>query len=1023
MKKILIVFLILSVIIGKLNAQRTAAFNSPYDEYNKANELFNKEKYGAARKVFEEVYFNTLSSIEIKTNSSYYIGLCAVKLFQPEAEALLSEFIDKNPSNPNVNYAGFQLAIYLYSQKKYSKAIKYFETTNISDLNDDERPKFYFSKGYCYFQSNQFDKAKNAFYQVKDNNKSDYSSPATYYYSHILYTEKKFESALLGFLKLMNDETFKGIAPYYITQIYYQQEKFDELLNTAPALLQNANAKRAPEIARLIGDAYFKTNKYKEAIKYFKIYSEKTQNQLSRNDNYQFGYAYYKAGDYKNAIEYFQKSITVEDTLSQNIYYHLAYCYIQTNEKKFALNAFQSAFKLGFDIKVKEDALFNYAKLSYEISYNPYNEAIKAFVAYLKEYPNSSRIDESYTFLVDMYMSSKNYKDALFSIENIKNKNPKLKIAYQKIAFYRAIELFNDKQLSEAINVFNKTINIGQTNQYNALSQYWIAEAQYRLAKYDTALFSYQKFLTTAGASTTEYYNMANYNIAYCYFNTKEYSQALLNLKKFINGKTKENVKIINDAYIRAGDCNYVNKDYQQSIDYYNKSILLNNDDKDYALYQKASALGVLLKYTEKINILNELVNKFPKSTYVDDSRFELGKTYLINNESDMALASFKNIIENHPKSSYLKESYLKCGLIYYNTNKDEDALTMLKKVVTDYPSTLESKAALITIRNIYIEQNKAQDYFTYVKNISFTNVTNEEQDSILYLAAENAYINNDCNGAVVGFTDYLEKFQYGYFKGNASFYCAECLMQQNKTAEALKRYEEVIDMPRSRFTENALINASKIAYQLKEYNQAIKYYTLLEESADYKSSSIDASLGIMRSYYNLKDYPKTIISANKFLLLDKLSTENIVEARMKIAKSALEIDSVDLAQKEFAFVTKLAKGESGAEAAFNLSLIFYKKENIIEAENQVFDLINQYASYDYWVAKSFILLADIYMKKNNTFQAKQTLQSIINNYNGKDEIKQTAIEKLVEIETYEKNIQDNKPLNEEQEIKINDKF
>ena len=53
------------------------------------------------------------------------------------------------------------------------------------------------------------------------------------------------------------------------------------------------------------------------------------------------------------------------------------------------------------------------------------------------------------------------------------------------------------------------------------------------------------------------------------------------------------------------------------------------------------------------------------------------------------------------------------------------------------------------------------------------------------------------------------------------------------------------------------------------------------------------------------------------------------------------------------------------------------------EAENLIFELIDHYAAYDYWVARSFILLADVYMKLDNTFQAKQTLQSIIDNYKG----------------------------------------
>jgi len=39
----------------------------------------------------------------------------------------------------------------------------------------------------------------------------------------------------------------------------------------------------------------------------------------------------------------------------------------------------------------------------------------------------------------------------------------------------------------------------------------------------------------------------------------------------------------------------------------------------------------------------------------------------------------------------------------------------------------------------------------------------------------------------------------------------------------------------------------------------------------------------------------------------------------------------------------------------------------------------------DYWLAKSFILWADIYYKAGNKLQAKQTLQSIIENYDGED--------------------------------------
>ena len=53
---------------------------------------------------------------------------------------------------------------------------------------------------------------------------------------------------------------------------------------------------------------------------------------------------------------------------------------------------------------------------------------------------------------------------------------------------------------------------------------------------------------------------------------------------------------------------------------------------------------------------------------------------------------------------------------------------------------------------------------------------------------------------------------------------------------------------------------------------------------------------------------------------------------------------------------------------------------------------------YDYWVAKTFILLADNYLGLKDKAQAKSTLLSIIDGYEGKDEIIPTAKEKLGKI-------------------------
>jgi hypothetical protein len=45
-----------------------------------------------------------------------------------------------------------------------------------------------------------------------------------------------------------------------------------------------------------------------------------------------------------------------------------------------------------------------------------------------------------------------------------------------------------------------------------------------------------------------------------------------------------------------------------------------------------------------------------------------------------------------------------------------------------------------------------------------------------------------------------------------------------------------------------------------------------------------------------------------------------------------------------------------------------------------VFNISDHFGSHEYWVAKSFILLADVYVAKDNLFQARETLRSIVDN-------------------------------------------
>jgi len=366
----------------------------------------------------------------------------------------------------------------------------------------------------------------------------------------------------------------------------------------------------------------------------------------------------------------------------------------------------------------------------------------------------------------------------------------------------------------------------------------------------------------------------------------------------------------------------------------------------------------------------------------------------LLMNDNRNALTWFDRLTQKFRNSSYLVKSLQKSGLIHYNENDYNSALTALKKVVKNYPGSDEARESLVTIRNIYMDQNRVEAYYEYVKGVPFANVTATEQDSITYLAAENFYMNGQCRQAAGAFGDYLAKYPDGAFVLNAGYYKAECDLKNGDTLQALEGYRFVLAKPKSRFTENALKRAATLNFALANYQKAGEQYNRLELIADYPENLIVANEGQMECNYYLGDYQKAMSAARKLLKRDKITNEQMLDAHYILARSAMAIDSIDLAKKEFNRTVELSDGEKGAEAKYMLAAIRFTMKDYKGVENMIFELANEFPAYEYWKAKGFIMLADIYAVNGNTFQAKQTLQSIIDNYPGND-LKEIAGQKL----------------------------
>jgi len=1008
-----------TVVLGQMTSIHTFHDQAFYQ----GKDLFDKEKYAAAQEILSEyMEVGKASGYELVKEASYLHALCAMRLFNYDAEYLMISFISNYPENQNIESAYFEMARYAYEKKRYVNAIKWFSKLDKHGIEDEDQAEYFFKLGYSYFKQSLYEKARVTLREITEKD-TRYTGPAIYYYSHIAYIQENYETALQGFLKLQDDETFRPLVPYYITHLYYHQKKWKELVDYAPQYLESISEKRFGEMARIIGEAYYRTSNYEEAISYLNKYHDESS-YTSPQEKYQLGFSHYMTEDYTQARDYFKDISLQKNELGQSASYHLGDCYLKLGEKKLARQAFASAAGMEFNQQIKQDALFNQAVVAYELSFSPFNDVIRSFERYIELYPASDRTDEAYNYLVLAYMNTKNYMAALSSIEKIKRKDQDIERAYQRIAFFRGLELFNNLRFGEALEKFDKSLEYDRYDlNLKSLCYYWKGETYFRQEEYDKAIEFYNNFMATEGAFQMDVYNTCHYNIAYCWFEKEDNQLAASWFRKYIDLDENSPSRILGDAYNRVGDLYYLESRYDQAINYYDLAIELGAVDVDYALYQKGISLGVSGQYRDKISVLSEIINSHQQSSYLADALFETGRSYFILQEELKSVPYYERVINEFPNSSYVRKSLIEIGLINYNRSESDEALGYYKRVVDEYPGTTEADNALLGIRNVYVDENRVDEYFEYVKSLGQTvDITEAEQDSLTYSAAENTYLQGDCENSKRNFGSYISNFETGKFLVNAHFYKAECHVKALELKEALESYNYIASQSLSTFSEPALLSASRINFQhLKDYPAALEKYLILAEIAEIESNRDEARLNIMRCYFFLEEFEKTIEAARLVLMDDKLSEEKEREARYKIASSFYEQTRFVLAQEEYIRVAHEVKSEEGAESKYRVAEIHYIRKEYELAEDEVFDFADKNSPHQYWMAKAFILLADVYLALEDDFQASATLESIIDYYEKTDDgILDLALRKQAEIQKRAEEGED-RPEQEDIEIKLDE--
>ena len=837
--------------------QQSATYTSNLVDYQKALSLYKNQQYLAAQSMFRHVK-KTADEEIMKSDCAYYIANCAVRLNQQNADGLVEDFVEEYPTSTKCNTAFVDVGDYYFENSKYAYAKKWYDKVNEDALSRFERDKFNFNNGYAAFSTKRFKEAKKYLSRVENSQK--YGSQAKYYIGFMAYESDDYDQANEYFDQVSDQERYQEKLSYYQADLNFKLGKFEKAIELAKERIDASDEAEVSELSKIIGESYFNLKQYESAIPYLKAYKGK-RGKWNNTDFYQLGYAYYKQGDYENAVSEFNKIVGGNNSIAQNAYYHLGESYINLDKKQEALNAFKNASEMDFDLKIQEDAWLNYAKISYEIG-NPYQPTPQVLAGYLDKYPNTSYKEEIETLLIDSYITSKNFKEALNLLEG--KRSFENKVAYQKVAFYRGIELFNEGRYLEASNLFKASLKEPRDSNYTARAIFWKAETDFNLTNYNDALVGFKQFEQQGQFALPEMENI-DYNIAYTYFKLKNYTKATEYFNTFIKN-TKEDKVRLNDAYLRLGDGYFVSSEYNKAIEAYEHAIEISEIDSDYPFFQKALSAGYLGKSSKKITELETFIEAYSDSKLRDDAMYELGNSYVKEGQTDRAMTAYNRLNSEYRMSSFVPKALLRQGLVYYNNSQNEQALSKFKKVANDFPNTPEAQQAVSTARLIYIDLGRVNEYANWVRGLDYVEVTDADLENATYEAAEKQYLDNNTDKAIKQFNGYLNEFPNGIHALQSHFYLAQLYFKKDLKGNAAPHYKYVVGASQNEFTEEALSRLSQYHLESKNWNEAMPLLSRLEQEANFSQNVIFAQSNLMKANYQLEKYNEAVSYAEKVL-------------------------------------------------------------------------------------------------------------------------------------------------------------
>ncbi|MBO5054171.1 MAG: tetratricopeptide repeat protein [Muribaculaceae bacterium] len=918
---------------------------------------------------------------EQQERSRWYRALSAFNLgHHDEAREMFVDFLAAYPASIQREDARMYLGDCLFTEN-YAEALAQYLKVNPEALNASRRLDLNYRTAYCYLKLGEYDKALAIFDQLE--NTSRYGQAAVFYQGYVAYVKKDYDKAISLFSKVNTNEAPGNMSDYYLAQIYYSRGEYNKTLAMTRRLLSRSGIDPMfqAEANRLAGESLYLTDNAGEAIPYLKKYVKAVETpELS--SLYILGLSEYQQGLYQDAANTLNAVTSQESSMGQNALVYVGQAMLKLGEKDAAIMAFDNALKLDYDPKARENAYYNYAVARYMGGSVPFGSSVNTFEEFLRLYPNSTYADDVRGYLVEGYMTDRNYDAALTAINRIQNPTNKILVAKQQVLYAVGSRDLEGGRVKQAIKSLEQADALSAHNsevaRYNRLA---LGEAYVRDGQNDKAVKHLLDYLEATSENDPNR-AVALYDLGYARMGQKDWSKGATNFERLIKHPGKLSDDVIADAYNRLGDCRFYSKNWTGAQEAYTHAAEKNPAVSDYVLFQQGVIDGYQGDFSGKLSKMTSLTEKYPNSALVPEAMLESVESYLRLDNPDKAVTTLNNIISKYGSTAQGRQAMIQLAMVQEQLGQEGNANKTYRRVITTYPTSDEAAQALEILKRRAAAAGTMDELMTWANSqADAPKVDTTEADRISFDAAEQAWLEKD-NIALM--KKYVQDYPQGKAMVRALAYLMDYADQQGDDDAALGYATRIVEgWPDNAVVEDALAIKADIEYDRGLSADARDSWNELARRASTASNADMARLGLMRIARDLGDTDEMMTRANEVLASATAEQNDRTEATFTRGLALQSRGDNAGARQEWSSITSLHEDAYGARASVFLAQSLLDDKQLAEGRKVAQKFVNSGTSQTYWLARGFIVLSDISRAQGNTYEADAFLKALKTNYPG----------------------------------------